>query len=48
MFSMCTMYFGAEKDNAATLTNNAQRKHAFTGKTKNMSKKKIQQEIKLL
>ena len=33
------MYFGAEKDNAVTLPHSAQRKHAFTGKIKNMSKK---------
>ena len=35
----CTVYFGAEKNNAATLPHSAQRKHAFTGKIKNMSKK---------
>ena len=34
------MYFGAERKNAVTLPHNAQRKHAFTGKIKNMSKKK--------
>ena len=35
----CTVYFGAEKDNAVTLLHSAQRKHAFTGKIKDMSKK---------
>ena len=33
------MYFGAEKKNAVTLPHSEQRKHAFTGKIKNMSKK---------
>ena len=33
------MYFGSEKDNAVTLPQSAQRKHAFTEKIKNMSKK---------
>ena len=33
------MYFGADKRNAVTLPNSAQRKHAFTGKIKDMSKK---------
>ena len=33
------MYFGAEKDNSVILPYSAQKKHAFTGKTKNMSKK---------
>ena len=33
------MYFGAEKKNAVTLPHSAQRKHAFIGKIKNMSKK---------
>ena len=28
----CTLYFGAEKNNAVTLLHSAQRKHAFTGK----------------
>ena len=32
-------YFGADKRNAVTLTHSAQRKHAFTGRIKNMSKK---------
>ena len=36
---ICTVYFGAKEDNAATLPHSAQRKHAFTGKIKNMSKK---------
>ena len=35
----CTVYFGAEKKNAVTLPHSAQRKHAFAGKIKNMSKK---------
>ena len=35
----CTVYFGADKDNTVTLSHSAQRKHAFTGKIKNMSKK---------
>ena len=35
----CTVYFGADKRNAVTLSHSAQRKHAFTGKIKNMSKK---------
>ena len=35
----CTVYFGADKKNAVTLPHSAQRKHAFTGKIKNMSKK---------
>ena len=36
----CTMYFGAEKNNAVTLFHSAQRKHAFTGKIQDVSKKK--------
>ena len=36
----CTVYFGAKDNNAVTLPNSAQRKHAFLGKTKEMSKKK--------
>ena len=35
----CTVYFGAEKKNAVTLPQSAQRKHAFLGKIKDMSKK---------
>ena len=35
----CTMYFVAEKDNAVTLLHSAQRKHAFTGKIKDIPKK---------
>ena len=35
----CTVYFGADKRNAVTLTHSAQRKHAFTEKIKDMSKK---------
>ena len=34
-----TVYFGAEKNDAVTLLHSAQRKHAFTGKIKDMSKK---------
>ena len=36
----CTVYFGSYKRNALKLPHRAQRKHAFTGKIKNMSKKK--------
>ena len=35
----CRVYFGEDKRNSITLPHSAQRKHAFTGKTKNMSKK---------
>ena len=35
----CTVYFGADQRNAVTLPHSTQRKHAFTGKIKNMSKK---------
>ena len=35
----CTVYFGAEKQNAVTLPHISQSKHAFAGKIKNMSKK---------
>ena len=35
----CIVYFGADKRNVVTLPHSAQRKHAFTGKIKNMSKK---------
>ena len=35
----CTVYFVSKKENAVTLPNSAQRKHAFAGKIKNMSKK---------
>ena len=46
---LCTVYFGAEKDNAVPLPHSAQSKHAFTGKIKDMSKKiNFQQERKLL
>ena len=34
----CTVYLGADKRNAVTLTHSAQRKHAFTGKINNLSK----------
>ena len=45
----CTVYLGAEKDYAVTLPHSAQRKHAFTGKIKDMSKKNnSQRERKLL
>ena len=43
----CTVYFGSKEDNAVTLPHSAQRKHAFTGKNQDVSKK-IQQERKLL
>ena len=32
------MYFGADKINAVTLPHSAQRKYAFTGKNKDISK----------
>ena len=35
----CTVYFGSEKKNAVILPHSAQRKHAFTGKIKDLSKK---------
>ena len=35
----CMVYFGEDKRNAATFPHSAQRKHAFTGKIKNMSNK---------
>ena len=35
---LCTVYFRSDKDNAVTLPHSAQRKHAFTGKIKDMSK----------
>ena len=35
----CTLYFGAKENNAVTLPHSAQRKHAFLGKIKDMSKK---------
>ena len=34
-----TVYLGAEKKNAVKFPNSAQRKHTFTGKIKDMSKK---------
>ena len=34
----CTVYFGAQKKNAVTIPHSAQRKHAFIGKIKDMSK----------
>ena len=36
----CTIYFRAKKNNAVNLPYNAQRKHEFLGKIKDMSKKK--------
>ena len=33
------MYFGAKENNAVTLLHSAQRKHAFTGKNQDVSKK---------
>ena len=35
----CTVYLGADKRNVVTLPHSAQRKHAFTGKNKDISKK---------
>ena len=35
----CTVYLGEDKRNAVILPHSAQRKHAFTGKIKDMSKK---------
>ena len=35
----CTVYFGAKENNAVTLLHGAQRKHAFKGKIKDVSKK---------
>ena len=35
----CTVYFGEDKRNSVKSPHIAQRKHAFTGKIKNMSKK---------
>ena len=42
----CTVYFGAEEKNVVTLPHSAQRKHAFLGKIKDMSKKNILTAIK--
>ena len=36
----CTVYFGAKEDNSVTLPHSALRKHAFTGKIQDVSKKK--------
>ena len=45
----CTVYLGAEKDNAVILLHSAQRKHAFTGKNQDVSKKnKFRARKKLL
>ena len=35
----CTVYFVSDKGNAVTLPHSTQRKHAFTGKIKDMSRK---------
>ena len=35
----CTVYFGAKEDNAVTLPHSVQRKHTFTGKIQDVSKK---------
>ena len=35
----CTVYLGEKEDNAVTLPHSAQRKHAFTGKNQDVSKK---------
>ena len=44
----CNVYFGAKEKNAVILTHSAQRKHAFWGEIKQMSKKNYHLEIKLL
>ena len=45
----CTVYFGAEKKNVVTLPHSAQRKRAFTEKSRICQIKiNLQQEIKLL
>ena len=36
----CTVYFGSKEKNAVTLSHSAQKKHAFLGKIKEMSKTK--------
>ena len=36
---LCTVYSGAEENNAVTLPHSAQRKHAFLGKMMEKSKK---------
>ena len=46
----CTVYFGAKEDNAVTFTHSAVRKHAFSGKImekskKNPARKKIALEL---
>ena len=38
-YFFCTVYFGAKEDNAVTLPRSEQRKHAFTGKIQDVSKK---------
>ena len=38
--TFCTVYFGSKENNAVTLPHSAQRKQAFLGKIKEMSKKK--------
>ena len=43
----CTVYFRAKEDNAVTLPHSVVRKHAFSGKSMESSKK-IQKERKLL
>ena len=35
----CTVYFEAKENNAVTLLHSAQRKHTFTGKIQDVSKK---------
>ena len=45
----CTVYFAAKEKNAVTLPHSAQRKHAFLGKIKDISKKnKLPERKKLL
>ena len=36
----CTIYFSSKENNSVTLTHSAQRKHAFLGEIKEISKKK--------
>ena len=43
----CMVYFGSENKNAVTLPHSAQRTHVFTGKIKNMSKKKVSARKKM-
>ena len=40
----CTVYFGAKENISVTFPHSAKRKHTFLGKTKDMSKKKNDQQ----